>query len=58
MVLPVVRIKNKFAFLAGGLNGRQRDLMLSVIYEGQYGLRIIGEIQVLIYIALMPLEQD
>ena len=52
MVLPVVRIKNKFAFLAGGLNGRQRDLMLSVIYEGQYGLRIIGEIQVLIYIAI------
>jgi hypothetical protein len=46
-VLPVVRLKNKFAMSASELNGGYRDLILSVLYEGQHGLRIIGEIQVL-----------
>ena len=45
--LPVVRVKNKFALPADELKGGYRDLMLSVLYEGQHGLRIIGEIQVL-----------
>ncbi len=51
-VLPVVRLKNKFAMSAGELNGGYRDLILSVLYEGQHGLRIIGEIQVLEHIAI------
>ena len=45
--LPVVRVKNKFAFAKEELKGGYRDLMLSVLYEDpEVGLRIIGEIQV------------
>ena len=45
--LPVVRVKNKFAFERGELRGGYRDLMLSVLFEEpKSGLRIIGEIQV------------
>jgi hypothetical protein len=46
--LPVLRVKNKFAFAPEELKGGYRDLMLSVLYEeGDSCLRIIGEIQVL-----------
>jgi hypothetical protein len=44
--LPVVRIKNKFAFAREELSGGYRDLMLSVVHEEANGLRVIGEIQV------------
>ncbi len=44
--LPVLRCKNKFAFVAEEIKGGYRDLMLSVLYEEPVcGLRIIGEIQ-------------
>jgi hypothetical protein len=44
--LPVLRVKNKFAFAPDELKGGYRDLMLSVLYEdGDSSLRIIGEIQ-------------
>lgn len=47
MGLPVLRVKNKFAFASEELKGGYRDLMLSVLYEEpELGLRIIGEIQV------------
>ena len=48
LVLPVVRVKNKFAFAATELKGGYRDMMLSVLHEDtESSLRIIGEIQVI-----------
>ena len=44
--LRLCRIKNKFAFSDDDLLGGYRDVMVSVIFEGVGGLRIIGEIQV------------
>ena len=51
--LPVVRIKNKFAYDIEALKGGYRDLMLSVLYEDpESHLRIIGEIQVVCIVTL------
>ena len=44
--LPVLRVKNKFAFAAAELRGGYRDLMLSGLYQDPGSrLGIIGEIQ-------------
>lgn len=43
--LPSVRIKNKFAMQDSSEYDGYRDLMISVLYTGDKGLRIIGEIQ-------------
>jgi len=43
--MPVVRCKNKFAFEDVSCYDGYRDLLLSVVYTGQKGLRVIGEIQ-------------
>mmetsp|Transcript_31044 Transcript_31044/g.83369 ORF Transcript_31044/g.83369 Transcript_31044/m.83369 type:complete len:391 (-) Transcript_31044:332-1504(-) len=43
--IPICRIKNKFS-LGENVPGGYRDLQLSVLVEGERGLRIIGEIQV------------
>lgn len=43
--LPTVRIKNKFAVEDSAQYDGYRDLMLSVLYTGHKGLRIIGEVQ-------------
>ena len=44
--LRVVRVKNKFALAREELVGGFRDLMLSLLFTGLGGLRIIGEVQV------------
>lgn len=45
--LPVVRVKNKFSVPpshAGEYDG-YRDIMLSVVFRSEGGLKIIGEVQ-------------
>jgi len=44
--LQVCRVKNKFGVPEEALIGGYRDLMLSVVFTGADGLRIIGEIQI------------
>eukprot|EP00961_Rhodomonas_salina_P158181 2129554-Rhodomonas_salina.1 len=42
--LPALRVKNKFAVRNSSEYDGYRDLMISVLYTGQEGLRIIGEV--------------
>mmetsp|Transcript_9689 Transcript_9689/g.19391 ORF Transcript_9689/g.19391 Transcript_9689/m.19391 type:complete len:88 (+) Transcript_9689:137-400(+) len=46
MGLPVVRVKNKFSVADSAEYDGYRDVMMCVLYTGDEGLKVIGEIQI------------